>query len=222
MLTTLPSSTTDRITERRLTLSTAQREALPLLALWTDAHDGFPPPVTRKHAARLRHLNALHAAYGPLVLLRLSLPALDRMPLFSRRMSDRARLEVAQRMTSLEGRDAAYTADVQRGPQGHLWTGTHAHVVTPLVLLPSPHREVIHAAPWGPGGGIELPSLAAHGVVILPTLKDREKVARYNVRHPDGRLDDPTQPVYLQALEDECARRAARGPGVRLGWSRGL
>ncbi|WP_194165427.1 hypothetical protein, partial [Deinococcus terrestris] len=175
-----------------------------------------------KHHARLRHLNGMYDAYGPLVMLRLSLPALDAYPLYSKDMSTRSRAAVLSVMRDLSGKHTVYTSDVQRGEQGQLQAGTHAHPVTPLILLPDDYRDRLQAAPHGSGGGTELPRHAAHGVVILPTADDREAVARYVTRHPDGRLDNPNSPVYLQALEDELRRLAQKNQPVKLGWSKNV
>lgn len=208
--------------DRRLELTPDQREQHPLVRDWTDTHDGYPPPVTRHFNARLRHLKAMHATHGPLVLLRLSLPALDAYPLYSRDMSNASRAAVLEVMRDLSGKHHSYTADVQRGAAGHAQTGTHVHAGTPLALLPDDYRDRLWNAPHGLGGGIELPRHAAHGVVILPTEDDLEAVARYVTRHPDARLDNRDGPTYLQALEDELARLARKDPVVKLGWTRNI
>lgn len=208
--------------DRRLDLLPHQHDLYPVLDGHLDTHDGYPPPVTRRHGARLKHINAMHAVHGSVALLRFSLPALDAYPLYSRDMSRAARAAVLEVMRDLSGKRHSYTADLQRGAAGHAQTGTHAHVCTPLILLPDEYRDGIQAAPHGSGGGIELPRHAAHGVLILPTAADREAVARYVTRHPDARLDDPTRPAYLQALEDELVRLARKDPVVKLGWSKNV
>lgn len=207
---------------RRIVLTDEQRPLYPLLDPYLDTHDGYPPPVTRRHGARLRHLNSLHAAHGSIILMRLSLPDLNAYPLYSRDMSKKSRPAVLDVMRDLSGKRASYTADIQRGAAGQLQKGTHGHIVTALDLLPDDYREAVYAARHGPGGGIELPRHAAHATVIRSALADREKVARYVTRHPDGRLDTRSGPDYLQALEDELQRLAAKNPVVKLGWTRGV
>lgn len=212
----LDYGTSPRRKRERVTLSPALAPAYPLLSRHLDTHDGWPPPVTRSAAARIRHLDALYAAFGPLVLLRLSLPALDALQLHSREMSSAARDLVDDRLVFLVLSGAVYTVNLQRGADG----GIHAHIVVPLAFLEESCGQVIAAAPHGPGGGCDIHHAVAHGVMIRSTKTDRVKVARYVSRHPDGRLDDPTSTAYLDALEAELHRKAQRLPRVQLGWKR--
>lgn len=202
---------------QRLILPSGTADSHPLLAYHLETHDGYPPPVTRNSRARRHHLEAMHSVYGPLVMFRLSLPYLDPTPLYSPEMSTTARRMVGNRMKSLLS-VAIFTADAQRGADG----GTHAHVCAPLAFTLDPYQQQVTSAPHGRGGGCELPTRAAHGVVIKETVTDRERVAGYVVRHPDGRLDKRSGLAYLDALEDELARKALHLPPVRLGWTRGV
>jgi hypothetical protein len=200
--------------DRRLNLALEQATAYPRLAHHLDTHGGYAPPISRSSAARVRHLHAFQARYGPLVLLRLSLPALDALGLHGGEMSQSARRLVDRRMLSLAPATAPFTVNLQRA------SGTHAHIVIPLAFVLEPFRELIDAAPHGRGGGVDLPGPAAHGVVMGDSRADRERVAGYVSRHPDGRLDTPGTTDYLAALEDELQRLALKLPRVSLGWKR--
>lgn len=202
---------------QRLNLTREQEDAYPALCQHLALHDGWPPTVSRKSKARVRQLDALYDAYGPLVLLRLALPELDELPVYSPVMSRSARQVTAERLDSLLVRPV-YTADVQRGAD----FGTHSHHCTPLSFLAEPYQQLVNAAPHGPCAGYELSDQAAHGVVMLNAAIDRRKVASYITRHPDGRLDDSTTALYLAALEDELNRKAQGGPVVRLGWTKNV
>jgi hypothetical protein len=202
---------------QRLGLTREQEDAYPALCQHLALHDGWPPTVSRKSKARVRQLDALYDAYGPLVLLRLALPELDELPVYSPAMSRSARQVTAERLNSLLVRPV-YTADVQRGAD----FGTHSHHCTPLSFLAEPYQQLVNAAPHGPCAGYELSDQAAHGAVMLNAAIDRRKVASYVTRHPDGRLDDSTTALYLAALEDELNRKAQGGPVVRLGWTKNV
>lgn len=198
-----------------LTLTPEQKTNLPLLTRHLETHDGWPPNISRKPGARVKHLEALRAAYGQLVLLRISLPSLDEFSLHSRALADAAREAIDVILFSLVSNDAPCTVSIQRGAEG----GTHAHLVIPWLCFLELYADLIWAAPHGPDGGCALPYTAAHGVVIRDTTEDRCKVASYTVRHPDGRFDTPGTPAYLAALEDELRRKVSKQRRVALGWT---
>lgn len=201
-----------------LTLTPQQQQRRPLLTAYLATHDGWPPSVTRSHAARLRDLNTLHAAYGPLVLLRVRLDTLDSLPLKCPELVELARQVIGCALEELARPATPYAASVQREPHG----GTHAHLTTPLAYLRPAYAAQVQAARAGPGGGCLLLNGEAHAVLMRDAPSHRERVARYTTRDPDGRLDTPGTDAYLDALEEELGRKASGCSAVRLGWSSGL
>lgn len=215
----------DRQSKRqRLDLTPEQASSCPLLASHLAQSGGWPPSITRSYSARLRHLNALYAAHGTLVMLRRDLQQLDQWPLRSPELPTAARPFIERFADKLLLAKPSYVTDIQRGGLG----GTHSHMVTPLACIKPKYAAFINAAKHGRGGGCELLSGKAHGVVILNAAENRLKVARYVKRHPDPRFDHPGTPDYLDALEDELSHTAARAlihkppSAKRLGWEVGV
>ncbi len=192
----------------------------PTLALWLVNNANWPPPVARSSKARLRHIQAMRAAFGHVVLLRIKLPELDCFPLKSAATAAGARRAVEANLTRLGGGSlpAAWTVNVQAGEH---FGGAHAHILLPLASLTSSWATLIDAAPHGRGGGLELDS-RVHAVVLGKTALDSERTASYLSRDPDGRLDTPGTAAYFDALEAELLRKAAKARRVRLGWESGL
>lgn len=192
----------------------------PTLARWVANHDGWPPSVARSSAARLRHIQAIRAAFGPVVLLRLKLPELNSFPLKSAATAAGARRAAKVHLARFGGGllPAAWTVNVQSGEH---FGGTHAHILLPLASLTSSWAALIDAAPHGRGGGLELDSIA-HAVVVGAVAADLKRVAAYLSRDPDGRLDTPGTDAYFDALEAELLRKASKVRSVRLGWESGL
>jgi hypothetical protein len=186
----------------------------PLLAAYIAAHNGWPPNITRDPSARLRHMQRMRDAHGPLVLLRLTLSDLDGLPLKTTRLTSAARPLIKSSLGELLRPKTPYNSSIQRGPLG----STHSHLTAPHGRLWPHHAGLVAAVLHGPGGGILLLEGRAHGVVILDTLLDFQRVACYTTRDPDGRLDTPGTDAYFDALEAELARKLQKEPRVRLGW----
>ncbi len=208
-----------------LMLAAELLEARPLLAQYLATHDGWPPKITRRSNTMLLNLDAMHAAHGPLVLLRIKLVRLDPYPLYSPKLLNGARIRIVCYLGIFAHPDAPRTCKIARGVCG----GTHTHHVFPLAFLAEPYASLVSAAPHGPGGGCELANGFVHGVVILDTPKDRERVAAYISRHPDERLDTPGTLAYLDALEDDLRHKEALKLKVegavaaaRLSWASGV
>ncbi len=204
-----------------LVLTAEQLETHPLLARHLATHDGWPPKVTRRSNTMLLNLDAMHTAHGPLVLVTFKFHMLDGYSLYSPWMLGRARALVNACLDRLALPKAPYTAKIARAACGL----THGHHALPLAFLPEPYASLVNAAAHGPGGGCDLVGNGfIHGVVILDTPKDRERVAAYISRHPDERLDTPGTLAYLDALEDDLRHREAlrlkvEGAAGRLSWS---
>lgn len=192
---------------------------LPLLADYLATHpnipgvDGWPPSITRSHAARLRQMEVMRATYGPLALLRLSLSGLDTLPLKSAAMTKAARPLIAALQKELCHAGTPFVSAIQRG----IGEGDHSHLILPLAGLLPIHAELVQAARPGAGGGCLLLEGRGHGVVIRDTAQDFAKVASYTSRDPDARLDIPDTQGYLEGLEAELARKQM-GERVRLAW----
>ncbi|WP_188974395.1 hypothetical protein, partial [Deinococcus aerolatus] len=155
------------------------------------------------------------AAHGPLVLLRYHLDELNEWPLRSDDLPDEARPLIVRSAAELLRPGTPHTVNLQRGATGR----THWHPVAPLAGLWPEHAELVTAARHGPGGGCELLDGLAHGTVMWPAPVNRSIVAWYVTRHPDGRLDYPGTPDYLDALEDELRYLATRvSTSKRMGW----
>lgn len=199
-------------------LTADQAAQLPTLAAHLDSHAGWPPTVSRPHTTRLRHLNLMHAQYGPLALLTCPLDALDTYALHTPEVGNLSRAVVA---TTLEEISTAARPPVAAACHRGAFLGTHAHLVMPTALLARVHRQALDRARPGPGGGdFLLPDL--HAVQINSTPGDLERVARYLTRHPNADLDHPGTDAYLSALDAELRRRAAKGPRPRLAWTWGV
>lgn len=207
-----------RSKERRIDPPACELEKRPCLAQYLEANGNNPPDTRRSAADRTRHLNVMFEQHGSLVLLRFTLKALDEYELHAPELSQLVRDVLDSHIGRLLEPHAAYTVDTHRGAEGV----THAHLVAPLAHVLSYYRELIDAAPHGIGGGCDLPDVAGHGVVMGSTVQDREKVASYVRRHPDGRLKEHGTPAYLDALEDELMRKQAGQRMGRLGWTVGL
>lgn len=186
-----------------LMLAAELLEARPLLAKYLATHDGWPPKITRRSNTMLLNLDAMHAAHGPLVLVTFKFHMLDGYSLYSPWLLVRARALVKACFDRLAHPKAPYTAKIARGACGL----THGHHALPLAFLAEPYASLVNAAPHGPGGGCDLANGFVHGVVILDTPKDRQRVAAYISRHPDERLDTPGTLAYLDALEDDLRRK---------------
>lgn len=185
-------------------------EVLTDLAEHLDAHDGWPPNVSRSAAPAIRTAHGMRDSYGPLALVRFSAPHLDALPLESDELRDEGKADFAARLskvTVLPINLVPHLAAVQRK------AGTHEHGILPACFLADEYRESIMAAPHGIGGGCEWPDVAGHGVIIKDTVQDREKVGAYIRRHPDSRLDTPGTLEYLLAMNEEAQRKHN---GVRL------
>ncbi|GGS44741.1 hypothetical protein [Deinococcus knuensis] len=200
-----------------LTLTDEQRVHYPTLAAHLDAHAGWPPSVTRDHVPTLRSLEIMHAV-GPLAMVRLSLPDLDALPLKSPELATAARAVVEAMLPDLCAYSGLYRVAVKRGKHG----GTHAHLVLPVAYLNATDRARVKAAPHGINGGTLILNGNAHAVQITDHPTDRTRVAAYLSRDPDERLDDPTSPAYLDALEAELHRKATNPKRVRLAWDAGI
>jgi hypothetical protein len=209
---------------KRPTLTPDEATTHLRLAVHLSTHDGWPPSITRSYKARTRHLNALYAAHGPLVLLRYHLDELNEWPLRGDDLPAEARPLIKECAARLLLPGTPYTVDIQRGGLGR----THCHPVAPLSGLRPEHAALVTAARHGPQGGCELLDGQAYGVLLLPDPKNRSNVARYVTRHPDGRLDHPGTPDHLDALEDELSYTAARAlihkprRAKRMGWEVGV
>ncbi len=205
---------------QRITLTPEQASHFPLLARHLSDSGGWPPSVTRSYAPRTRHLNAMHATHGPLVLLRYHLDELNEWPLRSDELRAEARPLTEESATRLLLPGTPHTVNVQRGSRGR----THWHPVAPLAGLLPEHAALVNAAQHGPRGGCELLDGLAYGVLILPGPENRRTVARYVTRHPDGRHDHPGTLEALEALEDELryASQPQGRPRKRLGWEVGV
>ena len=209
-----------------ITLTLGQARRYPLLASYLDAHGGWPNLPRRRAGPRLAQLEAMHKAYGHVVLLTVALPDLNGLPLDSRELADAARCLLPQVLADLLDPDApytGYTSDLQRGGLG----GMHAHVLTPLEALLPELQAQVWAAPHGPNGGCELLGSLAHAVVICNTPANRAKVARYVSRGSDSDLDDPSNlPAYLAALERRLDRLTRQRAGTftpgRMSWEEGV
>lgn len=201
-----------------LDLSPEQAEHRPRLAAYLLTHSGWPPSVTRNSTARLRELDTMYAACGPLVLLTVNLDTLDELPLKSEELRDLARELVAVYLDGLTAPGTPYAAAVQRG----LFGGTHAHLALPLACLSAAHAALVQAARRGAGGGCELLSGDAHAVLMGNRPNDRARVAAYIARDPDGRLAIPGVTACLDALEEELERKASGQRSPRLSWSHGV
>jgi hypothetical protein len=208
-----------------LMLAAELLEGRPLLAKHLPTCDGWPPKITRRSNTVLLNLNAMFTAHGPLVLLRIALDPLDAVPLRSPEMGSLARDLLPAYLAALLLPDAPYACSIKRGVYGL----THCHLVTPEAFLAEPHASLVNAAPHGPGKGCDLLDSVAHGVVILDTPKDRQRVAVYISRHPDERLDTPGTLAYLDALEEELKHREelklkveGAVAAARLSWTRGV
>ena len=163
---------------KRLVLTSDEAARCPQLAAHLATHDGWPPSITRSYAARTRHLNAIYAAHGPLVLLRYHLDELNEYPLRSPDLPTEARPLIKESAGELLLPSTPYTVDIQRGSLGR----THWHPVAPLTGLLPEHAALVSAAKHGKRGGCELLDGLAYGVVIRPAPENRSRVARYN--HP--------------------------------------
>ena len=181
----------------------------------TPGYDGYPPPFTRKFAARLKQLNDMRKAHGPLVLIRVTLSELDMMTLKSARLRAAAVLLLDEKLTRLLLPGTRYTQAIQRA------ANTHSHVIVPLAHLLAEHADLVRAAPIGPGGGVVLLGGQAHGVIIRDTERDFEKVARYTSRDPVSALygRDYAFRAYLEAVEAELQRLQGDPTPTRLAWS---
>lgn len=176
-------------------------------------YSGYAPSFTRDSEPRLKQLQTMKEAYGPLVLLRVTLSELDMMPLKTPELRAAAVPLLEAKLAELLLPRTRYTQGLQRAGN------THSHPVAPLVNVRPEHAELIRAAPIGPGGGVVLLGGQAHGVIIRDTEHDFKKVASYISRDPVSALYSREYAfrAYLEAVEAEL-QRSTTSP--RLAWSR--
>lgn len=191
---------------------------LPLLVEYRNRY-GQSPSVARSakaRASRILRLEKMHGAYGPLVMVRISLPELDMLPLKSPDLvrAARAAMKLELRRIGVGARSFPYEVAIQRGIQG----GTHAHIILPLACLTPVLRLMADRAAHGKGGGVEFGH--RHLVVLGDEETDRQAVGSYLGRDPDARFDLPGDSLdYLLALEDMLMRRARGERSPRLSWA---
>lgn len=205
----------------KITLTSAQRVEYPRLAQYLDHSRGLPPSVSRVSRYRLEHLRLMHAALGPLALLRISLRECNLFDLHDPELLKRVRDLLPAKVEPVTCGQPVYTVNVQRGRHD----GTHVHLAMPRQCLTPILRAEVEAAPAGLGGGVEPVRLTGlHAVSLNSAQEDLERAARYLSRHPDSRLDGQYlgTPPYLQAQEEELLRKAAHHRSRRHGWTVGV
>ncbi|AZI45368.1 hypothetical protein EHF33_20880 (plasmid) [Deinococcus psychrotolerans] len=204
---------------RWLAPTAVQEETLPHLCHYLMTHGGWLPSVPRGNPqARVKRLEAMYSAHGPLVLLTTELHSLNCLGLQTVALARRGKSRTMTMLKKLTVSACPFDAVLQRGG---FFEGTHSHVVLPLSFFNAEAQALLLAAPRGSGGGCQLKS-GVHGVVIGDTSQDRQRVAGYLNRHPDGRLYLPLhRSECLAAYEELLLRRKRKVRSkVRLAWHR--
>lgn len=195
---------------RQLVLMLDEALTSPTLARHLKHHRELPD-MRLKWKPRLKRIEALHAAYGPLVLLTVLHPGLLHLDVYSEALAKKCRSHAVLALKGVTLTRLGYEALQQRGGK---FDGDHTHFVLPLSCLRPKFREQVSAAPHGPKGGCMLHS-GAHAVIMGDSAEDREKVAKYLSRPRDQRLDLKTpRPDRLAGYEDLLQHRAAHGSNL--------
>lgn len=189
----------------------------PLLAAYLLKHqskigyDGWPPGITRSSAARRKQLDRMHAAHGPLALVRLTLLDLEGFPLKSPELKAAARVQVDNLTAELLRPRTCYSLSLHRA------SATHAHMVNPVSGLLKPYSDLLVKA--RPGTNSLVLEGRAHVEQIVDSEADYARTAQYLSDDPNSHLRDPNGPGYFDALESELLRKATQQKTVRLAWT---
>lgn len=207
--------------ERKYVLSPEEAEKYPYVAAYLVKSGGYLPPTHRGHKAVLKLLRAMSSEFGTLVFLRKDMPQLDVFPRKSPILGQHAREESKAFLGTILS-----TADLDAVPYraslqwGEVTEHLHTHFVLPLCFVEATLAQRIHAAPHGIGGGCLIDD-TFHGVVVSPGDLHLLRLSRYLTSDPDSRLRNREGENYLEALEEDLARKATSSErAARLGWGR--